>query len=552
MLKRCLCIVFALVMCIASAASADVLMNEQVYPISDEKIELSFYVATTNTGCSEPTDDVYAIAQMEELTGVHINWEFVVGSSDQIAQRTNLKFASNNLPDVFVASLTKSMQMQYGAAGLIIPLNDLIEEYGTNIKRVFEEMPDVKAAFTAPDGNIYGLGSINQFYHGVYPCKMWVNKTWLDKLGLDIPTTTEEFKNMLIAFRDNDPNGNGIADEIPLAAHGDHIFTYLMNAFIYTAPGDDAWANNPGLCYVEDGKIIFAGDKEAFRQGLAYINELFEEGLIAADTLSMDSTQLKAVGMAETPILGASSELFPGEFTTGRAEGDRYWDYVSIPPLTGPEGVCQAPERLFTYSGSQFSISKDCKDPVAAIRWIDYLFSLEGTATMTYGMYCEEYDATKTGWTWGKEGEVGADNQPAVWMRFTSNLKEGDEGWADTKGWGQSVLPMYMPLWAHTGQTILQKEYNNDMWLYSQTEENYAPYGVNKTIPDMFVPDEIITEFAELKTIIESETQNWMATFAMGITSLEDDWDIYVDTLKSYGLDRYLELYQQIYDLNFN
>lgn len=551
MFKKWLCFVFALVFCLGSVASADVLTNGQQYPISDEKIELSVYVATTNTGCAEPTDDQYAIAELEKLTGVHVNWEFVTGSSDQISQRTNLKFASNVLPDVFVANLSKSMQMQYGAAGLIIPLNDLIDQYGVNIKQVFADMPDVKEAFTAPDGNIYGLGSVNQFYHGVYPCKMWVNKTWLDKLNLEVPKTTEEFKNMLIAFRDQDPNGNGIADEIPLAAHGDHIYTYLMNAFIYTAPGSDAWANNPGLCYVEDGKIVFAGDKEAFRQGLKYINDLFNEGLIAADTLSMDSTQLKALGMAETPVLGASSELFAGEFTTGREEGSRYWDYVSIPPLTGPEGVCAAPERLFTFSGSQFSISKDCKNPEAALRWIDYLFSVEGTANMVYGKYYDEYDPAKTGWTWGKEGEVGADGKPAVWMRFMSNLPATDPNYPATSGWGQSVLPMYSPLWAHTGQTILKKEFNNDMWLYSQTAENYAPYGVNKTIPDMFVPDEIITEFAELKTIIEAETQNWMATFAMGITSLEDDWAIYVDTLNQYGLQRYLELYQQIYDANF-
>ena len=549
-MKRYLSLAVVFVMLFCAAAHADVLYNEQEYPISDSPIELSFYVATTNTGSKDPTDDQYAIKRMEELTGVHINWEFVTGSSDQIAQRTNLKFAGGKLPDVFVANLSKSIQMQYGEAGLIIPLNELIDDYGTNIKKVFEDMPEVKEAFTAPDGNIYGLGSVNQFYHGVYPCKMWVNQTWLDQLGLDIPTTTDEFKEMLIAFRDGDPNGNGIADEIPLAAHGDHIYTYLLNAFIYTAPGSDAWANNPGLCYVEDGQIVFIGDKEAFRDGLAYIHELFDEGLIALDTLSMDSTQLKALGMAETPVLGASSELFPGEFTTGRNEGDRYWDYVSIPPLTGPDGVCQAPERLFTFSGSQFSISRDCENPEAAIRWIDYLYSLEGTANMTYGMYHEEFDKNLTGWTWGKEGEVGADDKPAVWMRFTSVLPESDPNYPETGGWGQSILPMYMPLWAHTGQTIRNKDFNNDMWLYSQTAANYEPYGVNKTIPDMFLPDDVITEFAELKTIIETETYSWMAMFAMGVKDLDSDWDEYINTLNQYGLERFVELYQQIYDVN--
>ena len=94
-MKKWLCAVMAAMMLLATCASAEVLYNGQEYPISSEPIELSFYVATTNTGCAEPTDDQFAIHSMEELTGVHINWEFVTGSSDQIAQRTNLKFAGS-------------------------------------------------------------------------------------------------------------------------------------------------------------------------------------------------------------------------------------------------------------------------------------------------------------------------------------------------------------------------------------------------------------------------------------------------------------------------
>ena len=548
-MKKVLSLLITAMFLISSVAFAEVRMNEQPYPISDEKIELSFYVASTATGLQAPVD-IYSIDYIEDLTNVHINWEIVTGSADQINQRTNLKFVGNTLPDVFCANMTKSMQMQYGSSGLIIPLNDLIDQYTVNLKKVFEEMPEVKEAFTAPDGNIYGLGSIGGFYHGKYPCKMWVNKVWLDELGLDVPTTTEEFKDMLIAFRDRDPNGNGKADEVPLAARGDHIYTYLLNAFIYTAPGNDAWAINPALCYDEDGTVTFIGDKEEFREGLAYIKDLFDEGLIALDTLSMDATQLKALGMADEPMLGASCELFPGEFTTGRAKGDRYWDYIAIPPLEGPDGVRQSPERLFTYTGSMFSISKDCKNPEAAIRWVDYLYSLEGTATEAYGMYHEEYDEKLSGWTWGKEGEVGADGNPAVWMRFGSILPVTDPAYPKTGGWSNTALPQYLPLWAHTGQTILNKEYNNDMWLYSNTADFYEPYGVNKTIPDMFVPDDITTEFAELKTIIESETMSWMARFVMGVNDLDTDWDDYVETLQQYGLDRYIELYQYIYDIN--
>lgn len=74
----------------------------------------------------------------------------------------------------------------------------------------------MSTAITAPDGNIYALPSINDCYHCSMAQKMWIYKPWLDKLGLDVPTTTDELYTVLKAFKDKDPNGNGKADEVPL------------------------------------------------------------------------------------------------------------------------------------------------------------------------------------------------------------------------------------------------------------------------------------------------------------------------------------------------
>ncbi len=89
-----------------------------------------------------------------------------------------------------------------------------------------------KDLITAPDGNIYALPQVNECYHCMYQQRMWIYKPWLDKLGLKMPTTTDEFYEVLKAFKTKDPNGNGKADEIPLSgsiqASSSHLFTTQM------------------------------------------------------------------------------------------------------------------------------------------------------------------------------------------------------------------------------------------------------------------------------------------------------------------------------------
>lgn len=110
---------------------------------------------------------------------------------------------------------------------------------------------------TAPDGKIYGLTGLNECFHCSYPNKMWVNTKWLDQLNMKVPATTEEFKEMLKAFKTKDPNGNGKADEVPLSGStenfGVHIIPYLMNGFIY----DD----DRNYLILNQGKVEMAANK---------------------------------------------------------------------------------------------------------------------------------------------------------------------------------------------------------------------------------------------------------------------------------------------------
>ena len=107
--------------------------------------------------------------------------------------------------------------------------------------------------------------------------KMWVNKRWLDNLNMEIPTTVEEFENMLIAFKEQDPNGNGIADEIPMLSfeggwHSDALSGWLSNPFVYTSPDDN-------YVYLNEGKIELAYMQDGWKDAMKWLNSLYKAGL---------------------------------------------------------------------------------------------------------------------------------------------------------------------------------------------------------------------------------------------------------------------------------
>ncbi len=118
----------------------------------------------------------------------------------------------------FGGALTPMDEVNYGKQGILVPLEGLIEKYGPTINKYLQEHPDVKRSVTAPDGHIYAIPMIMDELRGRVP-KLWVNATWLDKLGKkDMPANTDELYAFLKEMKSQDFNGNGQPDEIPLSA----------------------------------------------------------------------------------------------------------------------------------------------------------------------------------------------------------------------------------------------------------------------------------------------------------------------------------------------
>ncbi|RED52721.1 ABC transporter substrate-binding protein [Cohnella phaseoli] len=516
----------------SASAEGSLLTEPGTYPITKEKVTLKVMVR------GNPLVEDFATNEFtkwyEEKTNVHIEWEVVPEQSMQ--EKLNLVLASEDYPDViFGMNVSPAQEMIYGTQGVFLPLNDLIESQGTQTKKLFADRPDIKEAITAPGGNIYSLPEINECYHCSMSQKMWIYQPWLDKLGLEMPKTTEDLYNVLKAFKTQDPNGNGKADEVALSispkSWRSSIDAFLMNSFVY----NPVYGTTKRL-FVQDGKLDVSYTKPEWKEGLKYLNKLYSEGLITPESFTQDDNQLIQVGEnPDVPLLGASTGGHQGVFTQLLGESGRWNEYKTVPVLKGPNGAQYAPTDATSLTTGSFLITNKAKNPEVALRWADGLYEYEHTLRSNYGRPDQE-------WRNATDGEIGINGEPAKW----SELKSFGEV--------QNVN------WAQTGPALRSNEFrlsavskgNDDLEviLYNETKNNYEPYksSTYATVPPLFMTNEQATEIADLSKTVNDYVEEMLARFVTGDADVEKEWDTYLKTLDSMNLKRLITIYQEAYD----
>lgn len=522
-------------------------------PLSAEKVTLKI-IAPDNIEVGDWATNSFS-AWYEERTNVHIEWQSVAGTAEERRTAINAIIAGGDLPDIFMGIGFTPAQLQlYGQQGLFTKLNDLIDANGVEIKRVFEQYPNVRDTITANDGNIYMMPDVNDCYHCKGSSKLWINKVWLDKLGLGIPQTTEEFHAALKAFKDQDPNGNGQADEIGMSS-GTDVWVgstgtnaptgfgtydpYFMGSFLYN-PGE------PWLVMTE-GKVDVSFNKPGWREGLKYLNALYNDGLIARESFSQIGDQLRQTGDHEGDvILGAAPGGYWGVFLTidQNAEGARWEEYVTVPPLQGPDGT-----RLATWNHfggvnvGWFVITNKCENPELAVKWADGLYELEAV--------CRAY-AGELGvdWRWAEEGEMGINGKQGVWKQLVTWSSDAMRNhW-----WGQ-FNPMYRSSDFRLGEVVDPAHPTFESPLYQETVNNYFPYAEDQSlqVPLLYLSEEQATQIGELGVTINGYVKQSFAEFVLGDRDPNDDgaWNDYVDTLNQMAIENYLGLYQAAYEAKY-
>lgn len=528
-----------------AAAQAENVTPAGEFPIVKEPITLK--VAAIDETYVGALGDVDFCKWYEEKTGIHIEWTEI--PRDGYKEKLNLMLSTGNLPDVILGmKLSSNDVSSYGEDGTFVMLDDYIDQYSVEFKKMVEEDPSIKEMITSPDGHIYSLPTINDCLHNQYRTRAWINQDWLDAVGMDMPKTTDEFEAVLQAFKDKDPNGNGIADEIPMLGNQlpkNNIVNYLMNAFIYMHGSD---IQDPSTLYLyldDDGKIQFTPDKEAYKEGLAWIHSLIEKGLIDGTSFTQDDTQFKQIIQDESAVkVGViRADLicsYAGEYNG--TPDHRVEQYRVLEPLQGPEGFQYQPSYLYASVGAgNFVITNTCQYPEAAFRWADGWYSEEASFMAWYGQEGK-------GWTQPPEGSIGLNGEKAMYQRLP--VEGAEQTIRITNKFGNNTARL------REGEVYLENDpaqkFSTEPILYFATRDSLVPYAdPSRVVPPLNLTREESSEISNIRTMIDDYVEENQALFCLGTRDVEKEWDAYVKEFSALGLDKMLEVYQTAYDRQY-
>ena len=480
-----------------------------------------------------------------EESGIQMEITAVSGA-DSVTQR-NLRLASGDFPDVFMLDWTSIMTftdiMQYGVQEQILaPIDQYIEPYSENMGRILEEHPDFADAITATDGHIYGFPRFSECYHCLAYPKFYIRQDWLDALNLEMPTTTDELKDVLTAFVTQDPNGNGQADEIGLLGGTDFNlmleYGIIGNSFVTVKP--DFWL------YTPDGENIdISVTTDAYRDGLIYLNDLYANGLIDPTSFTNDSDQFAQTVRLEPYIVGMYCCDHIG-MGYDNANVDEAKNYQIVPVLEGPDGVRQQSQNSSEgqIQGFHAVMTVACENPEAVFRMIDHYF---------YDDYWNMYrfhGPEGTGWDYAEEGAKNVFGGPATYVINQLSSDESDalvtaNGFApgpqaDLAEFRAASLPYV------EGDALYQPEnYEQRIALDTMDLLNYIPdWNLQYSV---FIDPENANEYADIQTNLNSYIRSATVQFIMGDRDPNNDadWETYLSELDGYQIDRYLELYKE-------
>lgn len=492
-------------------------------PLVDQTETISI-AAIINDG-SPANDDVRFWKELEEKTNVHVEWTDTLISA--WPEKKNVMVAADNQPDMYLSMgmFTADDVLTLGASGKLIPIESYIDDYMPNLSAYFAEHPEWKTRDTAPDGHLYNVPNIMEvgggtFYFGYIP---FINQGWMEKVQLSfdwnpdpsVPLTTEQFKEVLTAFKTQDPNGNSKADEIPLSvSSSDALWDFGASFGIH---GKTAM--------VKDDKVVWSAMQPEFKEFVTYLNDLWVNGLLDMETFTQNSSMYNAKLKNPDDIVG-----FTIGWRLGSTQIDAYDNRFTLAAPVKPEGHDAAWPKCtdFTNERGNCVVTSSAKNPALCLAWADNLLTSENSLQMNSAQLIGEHLEKNADGTyhqlrpidWNREGERLL--MPIATKLFIMTKDEWHK---------QDVLP----------PVSIQKDPVDEIYL-----AHYEPKGFSQ-LPDVWMT---VEDAKTVNRILSEVTPYIDSLFASWVTegTVDKTWDEAQSTLVNMGANEALEIYQKYYD----
>ena len=478
-------------------------------------------------------ENIYWQKLTADLAARNIKLKLEIIQQDQFPTVLQTRFSSGqDLPDMValgrdaLEGIDDATAINLGRQGLLLDLNEVLKENGGQPALDFlkEYAPYVNPRITTEDGKMYWLPNITVKTYNGEPASNYlavnIRKDWLDALGIDVPTTADEFHAAVKAFQDNDVNGSGVADEIVSIdptkwGNGVAQWFGLGQALVsYITTTDEVVSP-----WYQDGC------KEYFQ----YLNQMYQDGLLNTQLFGAPTLDLETQLIVENKVSSTFSWVLQGWLdpqVTGAAN-PYYYPLVTLNTNAGTEPLyeCEEPEKSY----GKFAVTKDCEDLGAVAELFNYLYSADYEELQTWG----EKDVSYTEKNGYRELIQRADGE-----------KTPDSERLLNDYVGQALFPRIRI------QDIQSEFVSSDE---TKTAIAVESFGATPNVAHMIGNYQVLPSDEQTEKInsISSDLITYSDELAIGLIIGEkslDDWDSYMADLKDLGLDDLIAINRELCD----
>jgi len=510
--------------------------TEKFSRISEETITLSLaarYVAGQYTTDFASTDQ---FKEYEKRLG--IRFDVSAYDLEQWPSKLTLMMASDEMPDIIAyANMTSIDVEKYGKEGYLLDFAEYLDIM-PNLKKRMEEYPEYAAAITNEQGNIYAFSTLTASSEYIMVRPIFMNKKWMDNLNLEEPKTVDDLYNVLKAFKEQDANGNGDpTDEIPMGRADTVFWTDMPILWAYGIYGrSEAFYLMP-----QDGNKIVLGDTtENYKEYLRFMHKLYEEGLMNVDAFVTTYSEVEAKHQDGKVGYWQTWASLPGDVR----------DWIVVNGFTSEYNPVRT-NVVYNRADNAYMLaaSADTEHPEEVARFVDYLFTYEGSVSAKHGYEGVSFDLVE------EDGIQQIDYKPYAEAAGFDNISD----FYAQKAIAANVFTIY---WTDIkgGLEDAMKEATREE-LY---EDRFIEAGGMSLLREIAIREEGVevisvypnvkytAEELETRSTLYTDVYNYLVTakvqFITGETDIDAGWDAYLAELDKIGLERLLEIEQAAYD----
>lgn len=493
----------------------------------------TFTIAGVNGTEGESPQQTAFFKKLAEKTNVNIKYINLGKDMESATEKLNVLLGTKDAPDAIMgaSAMNETFLAMYANEGYLAPMNKYLKDpkvMPVFNSRILKENPDILTGIASPNGNIYSLPYINQVPGTYLESPIWINKVWLDNLGLSVPKTLAELENVMEAFLTKDANGNGDpTDEIPLLARNGSGFEHLEAWLsLWGIPTKDSTFEN--FVYVKDGKVIFAPTTKEYKAFIKTMQKWYEKKWLWNEYFIASPQTFSAIqndaGAAKYGIL--TSKNAAGKFAN---------QYIAIVPpvVEGYKPKFYLNPAYLSGSKGQFELTSNSKNPDILMAFIDQFYLLENTLEAYNGVANEDPRLTL--------------NNGVYKVNTVSAVELGKNVTGNFRNYFSNNLP----------GAVLESDYKNGKVEMSEadkvkgvTYELYAKAGVinNEVWPRPYLNPEDATRLNEMRTDIFNTVSKYRAAWITGQSDIDKEWDAYLNALKSMKVDDLAAIMQKTYN----